>query len=92
MRAKYPRNSESSETRRNTAEILLAGDSNGTIEQVRRLTTSDGCENMADSVEEEELRCYRRLHEHDNGTGDDCKKSNYVHDTDAIEDDVAWTS
>ena len=45
---------------------------------------------MADGVKEEELRSGRCLHKHDDAASDDCEKPDDVHDTDAVENNVAW--
>lgn len=46
---------------------------------------------MAQSVEEEQVRVRVRLHQHHNASSNDCKEANYVHDADAVEDDVSST-
>lgn len=56
------------------------------------LTACDGSEDMGDSVEEEELGRNGGLDKHDDAGCDDCQKSDDVHHTDAIEDDVTWPS
>ena len=57
----------------------------------KALTARDGGEDVSDSIEEEELRRHRSLNKHDNACSNDCKEANDVHDTDAVEDDVAWS-
>lgn len=47
---------------------------------------------MTDSVEEEELGDYKCLDQHDSAGHDDSYESNNVHDTDNVEDDIAWPS
>ena len=54
------------------------------------LTAGDCCEDVADGVEEEELGRHRGLDQHHDAGGDDGHQADYVHDTNAIEDDVAW--
>ena len=44
---------------------------------------------MSYSVEEEEFRANRSLHQHDDGTSDDCEQPDDVQDTDAVENYVA---
>lgn len=53
-------------------------------------TAGDGCENMSDSIEEEELGSHRGLDEHDHAGGDDCQETDDVQDTNSVEDDIAW--
>ena len=53
---------------------------------------SDCGEDVADSIEEEELGCDRCLDEHDDAACNDCQEPDDVHDANDVEDDVAWTS
>ena len=46
---------------------------------------------MADRVEEEEMRVGRGLDKHANICSYDGQEADNVHDTNAIQDDVAWT-
>lgn len=54
------------------------------------LTACDSGENMSDGIEEEELGRHRGLDKHDDAGSNDCKETDDVHDTNAVEDDVAW--
>lgn len=45
---------------------------------------------MAHGIEKEELRSDGRLDEHDHAGGDYRKKADDIHDSNYIEDDVAW--
>ena len=56
------------------------------------LTARNECDDMADSIKEEEMRIRVDLHQHHNAGCDDCKKADDVHDPNAIQDDVAWAS
>ena len=56
---------------------------------MRRLTAGDSCENVADSIKEEKLRCHGCLDEHRHTSGNHCEESDDVHHTDSIEDNVS---
>lgn len=47
---------------------------------------------MADGIEEEKLGNNKSLHQHDRGGGNDCEKSDDVHHTDGIKNDIPWPS
>ena len=47
---------------------------------------------MADTVKEEEFGDDKGLDQHDEASCYDRQKGDYVHHTDGVEDDVAWTS
>lgn len=47
---------------------------------------------MADRVEEEEMRVGRGLDQHADIRSYDCQEADHIHDTNAIQDDIAWTS
>lgn len=87
LRAKYPRNSESSETIRNTANVSLVLP----IAMTNQLTACHQCDDMADSIEEEEMRVGINLDKHDHTRGDDCEEGDNIGHADAVQDDVAWT-
>lgn len=55
-----------------------------------QLTAGDRGEDVADGVEEEKLRRYGRLDQHDDAAGDDGKQSDDVHHSDPVQYDVAW--
>ena len=46
---------------------------------------------MADTVKEEEFGDDEGLDQHDEASCHDSQKGDYVHHTDGVEDDVAWT-
>jgi len=56
------------------------------------LTACNCSENMSDSVEEEELGRNGGLDKHDDAGRDDCQESDDVHRSNAVEDDIAWSS
>lgn len=57
-----------------------------------RLTACNEGDDMADSVEEEQMGIGVNLDQHHHAGCDDCEEANNVHDTDAVQDDVARAS
>lgn len=55
------------------------------------LTARTSCDEVADTIEEEELGNDECLDQHDRTSGDDGEKTDDIHDADCIEYYVTWT-
>lgn len=56
------------------------------------LTADECCDDMADAIEEVELRDHDCFDHHHNACADDDKEGDDVQGSDGVEDDVAWAS
>lgn len=88
MRAKYARKSESSETVKNTA---VSSAQQSPHVNAFLLTANEKRDNMAQRIKEEQMRVRINLNEHHHTGRDHSQEANDIHDTDSVEDDVAWS-